>query len=59
MQRDDTMVNERLRVSNSFIGGASYPRAAPAVFGVPAVLRWFGLDSGFKTSELLAPPCQI
>jgi hypothetical protein len=58
MQRDDTMVNERLRFGNSFAGGASYPRAAPAVFGVPAVLRWFALDSGFKTSERLAPPCQ-
>jgi hypothetical protein len=59
MQRDDTMVNERLRSGDSFVGGASYPRAAPAVFGVPAVLRWFGLDSGFKTGELLAPPCQV
>jgi hypothetical protein len=40
MQRDDTVVNERLPFS-SFAGGGSYPSAAPAVIGVPAVLQWF------------------
>lgn len=38
MQRDDTMVNERLPFGNSFAGGGSYPGAATPVFGVSAVL---------------------
>jgi len=39
MQRDDTMVNERLPFGNSFAGGEPYLGAATPVFGVLAVLH--------------------
>jgi hypothetical protein len=51
MQRDDTMVNERLRFSDSFAGGGSYPSAPPPVIGGLAVLHRLALNIGFNTGE--------